>query len=49
VQRGFAVALGVVVFDVVVDERGFVEDLDGDGGAFLTVSEIGPSGSSRSA
>jgi hypothetical protein len=32
VQGRFAVALGVVVLDVVVDERGLVEGFDGDGG-----------------
>ncbi len=31
VQRLFAVTLRVVVLDVVVDERGFVEAFDGDG------------------
>jgi hypothetical protein len=34
VQRGFAVAFGVAVLDVIVNERGLVEDLDGDGGLF---------------
>ena len=31
VQRGLAVARGVLVLDVVVDERGLVEAFDGDG------------------
>jgi hypothetical protein len=48
VQGGFAVALGVVVLDVVVNEGGFVEGFDGDGG-FFEVSECGASGSSRRA
>ena len=34
VQSFFTVTLGVFVLDVVVDERGFVETLDGDGDFF---------------
>ncbi len=34
VQRGFSVALGITVLDVIMHERGFVEDFDGDRGLF---------------
>ena len=41
VQRGPPVAEGVVVFDVVVYQRGLVEDLDGQRHAFDGVGDLG--------
>ena len=46
VQRLLAVAEGVVVLDVVVDERRLVERLDGQGGALDGVGQF-PAGRPR--